>query len=70
MAAAMLREDDRNEAARTLLDLCAEGYHDLVLYGAEPVSKAAEKSQAAHVVKQFLRCYGAEFAKTRALPAQ
>jgi TetR/AcrR family transcriptional regulator, mexJK operon transcriptional repressor len=58
MAAGVLRDDDPNEAGRMLLDLCTAGYHDLVLYGVEQVSRAAENRQAARVVKQFLRCYG------------
>ena len=58
MASGVLRNDDPHEAGRMLLDLCTAGYHDLVLYGVEPVSRSAEKRQAARVVKQFLRCYG------------
>jgi TetR/AcrR family transcriptional regulator, mexJK operon transcriptional repressor len=58
MAAGVLRDDDPNEAARMLLDLCTAGYHDLVLYGVEKASRTIEKREAARVVKQFLRCYG------------
>jgi TetR/AcrR family transcriptional regulator, mexJK operon transcriptional repressor len=58
MAAGVLRDDDPNEAARMLLDLCTAGYHDRVLYGVEGASRTVEKREAARVVKQFLRCYG------------
>jgi hypothetical protein len=40
-----------------LLDLCTAGYHDRVLYGVEPASRTVEKSEAARIVKQFLRCH-------------
>ncbi len=58
MAGGILRDDDPDEAARMLLDLCTAGYHDRVLYGVEAASTAVEKREAARVVKQFLQCYG------------
>jgi TetR/AcrR family transcriptional repressor of mexJK operon len=60
MAAGVLRAHDPNEAARMILDLCTAGYHDRVLYGVEQATRTVEKREAARVVKQFLRCYGAE----------
>ncbi len=58
MAAGVLRNDDPDEAAQMLLDLCTAGYHDRVLYGVERTSKTIERREAARVVRQFLRCYG------------
>jgi AcrR family transcriptional regulator len=59
MAAGVIRADDPGEAARMLLDLCTGGYHDWVLYGVETQNAAIERREAARVVQQFLRCYGA-----------
>ena len=60
MAAGVLRDDEPNEAARMLLDLCTAGYHDLVLYGVQKPSRTLAQRQAARVVKQFLRYYGTD----------
>ncbi|OWK46459.1 TetR/AcrR family transcriptional regulator [Fimbriiglobus ruber] len=57
MTAGVIREDDPEDAARMLLDMCTGGYHDLVLWGVGTVDATVERREAARVVRQFLRCY-------------
>lgn len=59
MAAGALREDDPLRAAAMLLALCDGGHHKRVLWGVEAFDEATARDEAAVVVDQFLRVYGA-----------
>jgi len=58
MDAGVIPEDNADEAAKMLLDLCTAGYHDRIFYGLEARDEKIEAQEAARVVKLFLRCYG------------
>lgn len=53
-----LRGGDPDEAAAMLIDLCAGGYHQRILWGVQSQDNAIGKSVAKRAVQQFLICYG------------
>ena len=57
MDAGVLRRDDEIEAANLLLDLCAGGYHQRILWGLEVRNTSVAKREATRVVRHFLCCY-------------
>jgi TetR/AcrR family transcriptional regulator, mexJK operon transcriptional repressor len=60
MAADTLRSDDPDEAAGTLLSLCAGSYPQRALWGVETLTEEGIAREATRIVGQFLRCYAPE----------
>jgi AcrR family transcriptional regulator len=59
MDAGLLRRDDPDEAAGTLLSLCTGGTHQHVMWGVQTQDADAIAQEAVRIVAQFLRCYAA-----------
>jgi TetR/AcrR family transcriptional repressor of mexJK operon len=66
MDAGLLRRDDPDEAAGTLLSLCTGGTHQHVMWGVQTQDADAIAQEAVRIVAQFLRCYAAPDEAARA----